>query len=429
MTRTANITARLPGLYRDGDLLGAVLDQPALALEILDEDTLEVQRAHWFDAALELDEVARLAAVLDIGPEPWQDLGEFRAWVHALLAAMLEHGAVGVRALQVFVEQYLARLALSAGVPRLLLETPAKAEDWRTDPATASPTDATSRPAFYENPPVRRQLRVTGTEPLQKFTATNGGLAPVTASFLLVGLPAGPEYVPVLANASTGRAVAYLDAVPPGQRLWLRADGTARLENRDVTAAVRTVARLTPGQPWQRTDVDPAPTPITLQRGANELWFLPVAHYGAPGLDRVLLALAGLELTQGRYDQSSFDAALFVMDPGVAVTVGWTESAPATVLIELPGGGLLSRAGRRDAAYAVRDDLGRALDQGVGGLAAAGVRTAVTLAPFREEQPQTDYLTGRIPLVMRERGPTGADRLPESGGLFDVTGYQDSNFG
>jgi hypothetical protein len=214
--------------------------------------------------------------------------------------------------------------------------------------------------------------------------------------------------------------------VSPGQRLWLRADGSAALENRDVSAAVRTITGVVPGTAWD--DVDATPTPLRLLPGANELWFLPVAHYDSPGLDRVLLALASTDLRQGRYEESTFDSALFAMDPAATVTVGWTETAPATVHIELDGGGLLSRAGGLDAAIAVRDELAVALDHGVDALAAAGVRTEVTIAPLRETQPQTDYLTGRLPLVMRERGPTGADSLPDSGAVFDVTGYQDSTF-
>ena len=80
MAHAPSITARLPGLYAQGELLRQVVDHPALAMEILDEDLLEVRRAHWFESALELDEAARLAAVLDISPEPWQDLAMFRSW-------------------------------------------------------------------------------------------------------------------------------------------------------------------------------------------------------------------------------------------------------------------------------------------------------------------------------------------------------------
>lgn len=420
MSRAADIVSRLHPVYSGGGLVRGVVDHVALPLEILDEDMVEVQRAHWFDAALDLGEAAGLASVLGIAPEPWQDLGEFRAWVHALLAAKLTHGSVGVRALQVFVEEYLDRLTAVAGVPRLLLDVPAGEQDWRSGP------DAAGAPLFCENPPVRRWFRAGATEPLQRITVVNGGLDPAPATFLLTGLPAGPEFVPVLVNVTTGRAVAYLDAVPPGKRLWLRADCTAALENRDVSAAVRTITGVTPGTVWE--DTDTTRTPLMLRPGPNELWFLPVAHHDSPGLDRVLLALASTDLTQGRYEESTFDGSLFATDPAVVVDVGWTETEPATVHIELGGGGLVSRSGRLDAALAVRDELAAALARGVDAVAAAGVRTTVTIAPFRDTQPQTDHLTGTLPLVIRERGPAGADSLPDSGAVFDVTGYQDSTF-
>src|ERR1044071_5189613 len=96
--------SRLPQLYRDGELVRDTLELPALQIEIFDQYAREVQRAHWFDTTLELEEAARLAALLDIAPEPWQTLGTFRAWVRALRDARLLYGAVTPRALQTFVE-------------------------------------------------------------------------------------------------------------------------------------------------------------------------------------------------------------------------------------------------------------------------------------------------------------------------------------
>ena len=72
MGHAKDMADRLPPLYRDGTLIrgtedgsvGGILDSPAIQLEIFDEDAREVQRAHWFDSALELEEVANLAAIL-----------------------------------------------------------------------------------------------------------------------------------------------------------------------------------------------------------------------------------------------------------------------------------------------------------------------------------------------------------------------------
>ena len=421
MAHVDRITARLPVLYAQGELLGTLLAHPGLAFEIVDEDLLEIRRAHFFDQALELDEAARLAALLDLAPEDWQDAGVFRAWVHALRNATLEHGAAGVRALQVFVEEYTRRLTDAVRVPRLVVSTPNRAADWGTDPY------APDRASFVENPLRTATASPGHLPPLSRFTLTNAGLDPAPAGLLYTGLATGPEYVPVTVNLTTGDALVYLDAVPPGKRLALHSDGTAFLENRDVTDRVRHIAQVVPGQPWALSDAQPA-RPLTLARGGNDMWFLTVAHHDSPGLDRVLLALADLELTQGAYDAARLDHALFAQDAAVRVSAAWRETTPAAVHVTLPAGYLLSK-GAAATALPARDRLGTALGDGLNRLSAAGVDATGELAPFRETQPQSEYLTGVDPaLVIREGGPSGADALPESGGLFDVTPFEDSTF-
>jgi hypothetical protein len=423
VAHATGITARLPPLYAQGPLLREVVDHPALALEILDEDLIEVRRAHWFDHALELEEAAGLAALLGFAAEPWQDLAEFRAWVHAMRTAILEHGSTGVRALQVFVEEYLRRVvAASPDVLRLLAATPGGARTGTT-PGSWSSVANPAVPSFVENPQRLHGVSLGALAPLRQVVVHNAGLDPADAGVLMVGLPAGPEYVPVLVNLDTGQAVAYLGAVPPGERLWLRSDGTAQLEHRDVTAALRSIATVTPGTPWSAADVELTPRALRLQPGDNRLWFLPVAHYDAPGLDRVLLALATLDLRQGVFDETRFDNALFDQPPAVAVSLAWRETTPATVDLTLPAGLLLARRDHTDDALALRTDTADALHRGVDTLAAAGVHTTVTLAPFAETQPHRDHQTGRLPLHLRERAPTGSDRDPAPGALFDLTPF------
>ena len=166
-----------------------MLDQPAVQLEILGEDTVEVQRAHWFDAALELQEAARLATVLDIAPESWQDLRQYRDWVHALRDAMLKRGSVTRSALQEFVVDYAQRYQQTVGsriLPSLQI--------WDDIPSD-------TRPAFVEFPLRRRYDRAPsagGIEPLHQFTLTNRGLDESRPGFLLIGLPSAPESVPVI---------------------------------------------------------------------------------------------------------------------------------------------------------------------------------------------------------------------------------------
>jgi hypothetical protein len=191
---------------------------------------------------------------------------------------------------------------------------------------------------------------------------------------------------------------------------------------------VRSVSGVTPGTPWEQAQVRQPALPITLARGRNDLWFLPVAHYDALGLDRFLLALADIALMQGRYDHTAFDQAVFYQDPAAIFRVSWVETQPAAFRIELPGGTLLNSAGRTQNALQSRDDLGFSLDLAVKKLKAAGVASSVVLEPFQEVQPQTDYLQAVLPVKVRDVGVVGADQMPDKGGLFGVTEFDQSTF-
>jgi hypothetical protein len=66
------MAARLPLLYREGELLTGLLSLVAVQIAIAEEDGRAVQRSHWFDDTLDLDEAVRLAAPLGIPREEWQ---------------------------------------------------------------------------------------------------------------------------------------------------------------------------------------------------------------------------------------------------------------------------------------------------------------------------------------------------------------------
>ena len=423
MARVDDMLRRLPQLYRDGELVRDILELPALQLEIAGEDALEVQCAHWFDRALHLDEAARLAALLDFAPEPWQELAEFRAWIHALRDAMLDEGAVTKASLQEFVTRYTAEYQAAVKVSAV-----APIQSWADEPST-------TRPAFIENPERRRFSRAPlagGIEPLQQFSVVQRGLDETPASFLLVGLPDGPESVPMITNATTGNALIFMDNLPPGARLWIRAkeDGSveARLEDRDVSARLRSVTGLQPGAAWSAAQVQQPARALTLRRGRNDLWFLPVAHFDAPGLDRFLLALADLLLRQGRFDETPFDQSLFHQQPAALLRLMWIETEPASFEIKIPAGGLISRDGELREALDARDRLGLSLNLAVKKLKAAGVTASIELQPFVETQRQLDFMTAVQPVVHRERGPTGADAFPAAGGVFEVTKFENSTY-
>jgi hypothetical protein len=371
-THLEQMTERLPHLYREGELLQGLLALAATQMEIAEEEARAVQRSHWFDATLNLGEATRLAMPLDIAREEWQsNLREYRAWVHAIRDSLLRHGSVTVDALQRFVVQYSS--AFQAAV------------DIRVLPQSLVWGDNTAENelVFEENPPRRLLHTLSGVEPLQRFSITQNGLFETPAAFLLTGLPSAPESVPVVANFTTGQALVFLGSVPPGQRLWLRPreDGTAQglLEDEDVTDRLRSITDLQPGTAWTAAGA-PAQA-MTLARGVNEMWFLPVAHYDALGLDRFLLALADLLMTQGRWDESRFDQALFYQDAALRLGMTWLESQPATFEVRLPGGILLNEAGRLEESLAERERLGLSLNVAIDRLRAAGVQADVVLEP------------------------------------------------
>lgn len=438
---------RLPPLYREGRLIRGVLEVPAVQLEILDEDAREVQRSHWFDMVLELEEAARLAAILNIDREPWQaDLGTFRSWVHAVRSARLKYGSVAKRALQEFVAEYSREFQAVKG-----LRTVPPISSWQETAAVVSENDLDEDrpdpvelvngvhidgPAFIENPPKQRYNRapaIGGIEPLHRFSIEQQrGLDETHAGFLLVGLPTAPESVPVIANLTTGEALIFMGNVPPGQRLWIRpnSDGTitANLEGVDVTSRCRSVADLHAGTPWDNAAVQQPAQAISLRRGKNDIWFLPVAHFDAMGLDRFLLALADFTLRQGRYDETNFDESLFYQAPAVVFHMTWLETQPASVEVHLPAASLLSPQDGLTESLEDRDLLTFGLETGVQQLKAAGVQSSVVMRTHGEVQRQLDLLTAVLPMTHREIGPMGADRLPDAGGLFEVTDFNDSTF-
>jgi hypothetical protein len=417
MKRARDMAARLPLLYREGEVVGGTLEQPAQQVEIALEDALEVQRSHFFHDALELEEAAGLAALLDFAPEPWQTLRLFRAWVDSQRDAILGGGGVTVQALRGFAERYAAGYQQATGAR-----------------VAAGP------PVLIENPPLRRVSRppvlvpelANSTVPLTRFTLETKGLDETVASFLLVGLPAAPESMPLVANLTTGDALLFRGNVGPGQRLWLRAGAdrsmTAYLEARDVTARLLSIGDLLPGTPWSSTQIQTPARAIRLARGENVLWFLPVAHFDELGLDRFLLALADLALAQGRWDDATFDHALFYQEPAVMLKVTWVEAEPASIELRVPAQSVRRRVPAPGTAEQARDQLALAIETGVKRLKAAGIRSTVRLLAFSEMQGAADFLTAALPMRLREVGSTGADRIPDKGGVYGVTEFGESTF-
>ena len=423
MAHIEDIIGRLPQLYRDGELVRDVLEVPALQMEILDELSLEVQQAHWFNSAVELDDAAALATILGIQPETWQGLRQFRAWVHALRNAWLRHGTVTQAGLQAFVMEYIRLFQQAVGIIAI------------RSFAQFNEQFVVNDASFVENPPARKHVRIPaidGIEPLHQFEIIQTGVDESVVNFLLTGLPTAPEFVPVVANISTGEALIFLGQIPPGQRLWIYSNVEggveARLENRDVSNKLYSVSNLEPGTPWEDAQVERPAKSLKLRRGKNDLWFLPIAHFDSQGLDRCLMALADLQLKQGRLDQTHFDSSLFYQEPVITLDAAWIEHEPASFQMHLPAGAMTHGAGEVSDALQDRDRLGSSLNLGINRLRAAGVKASVTLQPFSEMQRQQDFLTDVHPRIFREVGPTGIERIPDVGGLFQKTSFEDSTF-
>ncbi|HEY3485967.1 MAG TPA: hypothetical protein VGK49_11315, partial [Ilumatobacteraceae bacterium] len=288
--------------------------------------------------------------------------------------------------------------------------------------------------ALVENPHRFRSARlpaVGGWEPLARLLVTNAGIDPVPWAVVLTGQAGGSEFAPFIANRTTGQAIVYRGELAVGARLTI-APGAANptllratLDGTDVSDRLDTYSTLVPGPHGPGPRAETNMTQL-LALGTNELWFLPLAHYDTPGLGRFLLALADDALRTGRYDETLYDHSIFAQHPQMAAWVAWVEHEPASFEIRLPAQLMRTDAGRTNDGIASRERLETGLDTAVDRLAGVGIATDVVLDRHAERQPGDDRLVAIFPKTVREVGPTGADGIPDSGGLFDVTEYDDS---
>ncbi len=419
--RTDAVLEHLPTLYREGEVIGSFAGTWGVQLDGLDEAGVSVQRAHWFDSTPDLDEAVALAALLDIPPEPFHaGLGEFRAWVHAIVRARLQLGAVTREALRALVSDYAEGFQQAAGI-----RTVARIDAWAADERG---------PQLLDNPPRIRDARLPdsgGWEPLAHLEVENRGLDPAPWAVVLRGISEAPEHSPLVVNRTTGHAVLFRGSLALGQRLTIapsaadRALLRADLDGNDVTDRLTVWTDLTAGAGGPG---DPATTLAAgaLARGTNVLWFLPLATYDSPGLGRYLLAMADDMLTQARFDTTAFDRSLFAQPALVSARVAWVEAQPATLEVRLHAATLTSQPGGAEDAVLARGRLEAGLDTAVDRTAGAGIAADVVLRAFTERQPGEAHLVGIWPRTFRAAGPTGADSLPDSGATFDVTDFDDS---
>jgi len=106
----------------------------------------------------------------------------------------------------------------------------------------------------------------------------------------------------------------------------------------------------------------------------------------------------------------------------------WLETEPASIDLQVHTESVYRAVPSPSSAIEARDQIAFALDDGVNRLRAAGVRSTVTALAFSELQPASDFMTGVLPLTVREGGSGGADQLIDNGGLFGKTSWGDSVF-
>jgi hypothetical protein len=100
------------------------------------------------------------------------------------------------------------------------------------------------------------------------------------------------------------------------------------------------------------------------------------------------------ELTEGRFDATAFDHALFREDPAAWVEMQWVEREPAAFDVVVQRPFVIEPKRLRDdfilagATRPPHQEVAADLTATVMQLRAAGVRAGVRFAPFREEQRQ-----------------------------------------
>ena len=403
MNRLDTMRDRLPPVWgsEPETLTHGLLALVANLLAALDEDLDRVQRSHWVDTAFDMQDLARIGALVEVVPAPWEGEALYRARLKAIVAARLA-GAVTRTAMEGVLVQILAGAQESLGVRYFPLPTGAG----RTAAVFANTSVAGSGEPAFDEFPVRRQRpeEILGDggrlRPLSVFDVQNLGLFPTNLFVVIRGAPGLRTAVPLIANLTNGQVLVFRGTVACGSELRLGAapDGKleATLDGVDVAARFVTGTGFVAGERFAPIPPDPEPMPLVLEPGLNTLWFYPLALYGEHGLGSGVLGMPDREAHHGRWEgrygdgEARFGDALFEQEPFAGVDLWWNETTPASFRFEIPSGVVRREAGRRPDPELDRERLFGLLQDAVSLLRAAGVDGRVTARPFRSEQRQTD---------------------------------------
>lgn len=441
MNRLDNLLERLPPIYniRPGSVLHQVLSIVATFLAAVDEDMNRLQRAHWIDTAFDREDLARIGALFDAAPAPWEPDHLYRERLKVTVAARLR-GAVTRDVLEFVILRILdaAQQALGTRYFDISAQTSPGRLAFHTGPA-ADP----QQPAFVEFPKRRRRNAALASSKglmrqLGRLTLTNLGLFPVPLQGVLRGVAGRRTSVPVLVNLANGNVLVYVGTLPCGSELSLGVrDGvlTATLGEKDVSNRIFTGkgfeagARFTPAVP------DDTPDPLTLEPGENQLWYFPLALFGEHSLGAGDFGMPSLNLQHGRFTSradsgstgSLFDESLFEQPPSLSADLWWDEDSPAAFRMEIPAGVVQRDPGRRDSPDEDRDRLFALLQASVDLLRAAGVDGRVAARSLTSVQRTRDRVRVLPPIVEQESMRV-EERLTGWTALFDETSRDGARF-
>jgi hypothetical protein len=427
---------RLPSIYGigTGSLVYALLAHMGNFQSAYDEDMQRVQRSHWVDTALDRDDLAKLGALMDIEPLPWEPADLYRTRLKATIRARLR-GAVTRPVLEELVTLILNGVLASLGTKYMKLAAGARFRD----ADSAGPGD----PAFIEFTRVlRRSPELTARRgllrSLDKVTVVNRGVHPVPLQMAVRGVAGGLCLNPVIVNLTNGNVVLYVGDVPCGHELSLETDARGRLratlQGEDVARDVYTGRGFTPGAQFSPVLPDATPEPLMLERGTNQIWFFPLALFNRRSLGSGVFGMPAEDLVHGLYGVRSgdpagtlFDHSLYEQPAATSMDFWWVEDEPANFRIEVPAGVVTRDADGAGDAHAERLGLFELLQNTVANVRAAGVDGRVEPRPLRGVQPQRD-LVRVLPAVIAREQLTMQDRLGALSAIFDVTAGEGSRF-
>ena len=424
MNRLDNMLERLPPPWRieSGSLLGQVMQIVGNQLDAFDEDLDRVQRSHWIATAFDRGDLEKLGALFEIPALAWEPDELYRQRLLATIAARLEGALSGASLLEVVKRLQLAADEALALAP--VLERGAK------------------RRTLIEFPAMRMHSRALRErkgliQPLEQIELRNEGLLASRLCGALFGARGGKTAVPTLINLTTGEVLCYLGRVPCGATLKLGFTGadpifraSAELDGIDVSDRLVSGAGYVPGGQVPLAPEQPA-KPLTLARGLNRIWFVPLGLFGRPGFDASVFSSPDPSLLQGRWDQAEpqvvFDHALFFQDPAAALDLWWDEQRPARFDIEVAAMGERREAGLRPQPELDRERLLTILRQTIALLRAAAVDGRVRPRAIAESGRSRDRLTILRPDVGLESSPQAAE-LAALSALFDFTAKEGARF-